>query len=156
MFAEPQKEHAWLQRLVGKWASEMECVGPDGKTMKSKGTETVRSLGGLWTLGEGVGEMPDGAPATSLMTLGFDPQKGRFVGTFVASMMTYLWTYDGKLDGNKLILDAEGPVMTGEGKMGKYQDIIEMRSDDHRVMTSQLLGDDGKWTQFMEAHYRRA
>ncbi len=44
----PQQEHEWLGQLIGDWESEMECVmGPDQPPMKSKGTESVRSLGGL-------------------------------------------------------------------------------------------------------------
>jgi hypothetical protein len=39
--------------------------------------------------------------------------------------------------------------------MTKYKDVIELRSDDHRVLTSHMLGDDGKWYGFMTAHYRR-
>ena len=90
MHAKPQKEHEWLQTLVGEWTIEGECImGPDQPPMKSTGTESVRSLGGLWTIGEGRGEMPDGSgPSSSIMTLGYDPQKGHFVGSFVASMMT--------------------------------------------------------------------
>ena len=156
---EPQKEHQWLQKLVGEWTFESECVmGPDQPPMKSSGSESVRSLGGLWTLGEGQGEMPGGGIGTTLMTLGYDPARKRFVGTFIGSMMTHLWVYDGALDpdGKVLTLDAEGPSFTGDGKLVKYQDIIEFKSDDHRVLSSQMLGDDGKWLRFMTANYRRS
>lgn len=158
MDAKPQKEHAWLQQLVGEWTSEMECVmGPDQPPMKNKGVESVRSIGGLWTMGEGSGEMPDGGKMTSMMTLGYDPQKQRFVGTFIASMMTHMWVYEGTLDaaGKELTLDTEGPGMSGDGKMMKYKDIITFVSDDHRTLTSRIQGDDGQWTEFMTAHYRR-
>ena len=58
---EPQAEHKWLQRMVGEWTYEHNCsMGPDQPPMKATGTETVRSVGGLWTMGEGRGEMPDG------------------------------------------------------------------------------------------------
>jgi hypothetical protein len=156
---EPQTEHQWLQKLVGDWTFESECVmGPDQPPMKSSGSESVRSLGGLWTLGEGRGEMPGGGIGTTLMTLGYDPARKRFVGTFVGSMMTHLWVYDGALDpdGKVLTLDAEGPSFVGDGKLVKYQDIIEFKSDDHRVLSSQALGDDGKWHRFMTANYRRS
>jgi hypothetical protein len=157
MMCEPQKEHQWLQKLVGEWTYEHECAsGPDQPPVKASGTEKVRSIGGLWTVGEGQGEMPGGGASTSIMTLGYDPQAKRYIGTFVASMMTHLWIYNGSLDatGKKLTLDTEGPSMTGEG-MAKYQDIIEFITNDHRTLTARLLGPDGKWQEFMTAHYRR-
>lgn len=156
--AKPQKEHKWLQKLVGEWTYEHEAtMDPDKPAEVFLGTENVRSLGGLWTLGEGQGEMPDGDSATTLMTLGYDPQKKRFVGTFIGSMMTYLWVYEGELDKDEkvLTLNAEGPDFTKPEKMSKYQDVIEFMSDDHRVLTSRTLGEDGQWHHFMTAHYHR-
>ena len=158
MHGEPQAEHQWLQKLVGEWVYETEAkAGPDQPPEKATGTESVRSLGDLWIVAEGQGEMPGGATATTMMTLGYDPQKQRYVGTWIGSMMTYLWTYNGELDAPQrlLTLDSEGPAMTVEGKMAKYRDAIEVKSDDHRVMTSHVLGDDGQWHQFMTVHYRR-
>lgn len=158
MKTEPQKEHQWLQKLVGEWTYEAEAtMKPDEPPVKAQGTERVHSLGGLWIIAEGQGEMPGGGPATTLMTLGYDPQKKRYVGTWIGSMMTHMWVYDGALDsdGRVLTLDTEGPSMAGDGKMAKYQDIIEFESDDHRILASQVLGDDGKWNRFMTVHYRR-
>jgi hypothetical protein len=157
MNAEPQQEHRWLNKLVGEWTYEAECsMGPDQPPLTDQGVEVVRSLGGLWTIGEGAGEMPESGTAKTVMTLGYDPKAGRFVGTFIASMMTHLWTYSGSLDesGKVLALEAEGPVFTGEGT-ATYRDSIEFLDDDHRVLTSHTLGDDGQWHVFMTAHYRR-
>ena len=159
MKAEPQPEHRWLQQLVGEWTSEGEAnMGPGKPPEKFTSTETVRSLGGLWVLGESQGEMPGGGTATMQITLGYDPLKKRFVGTWIGSMMTYLWVYEGSLDATRkiLTLNAEGPSMGDEGKLVKYRDVIEIKSDDHRVLTSHMLGDDGAWRQFMVAHYRRS
>jgi hypothetical protein len=156
--AEPQREHQWLQKLVGEWTFEGEASMEPGKPPeKSTGSESVRSLGGLWILAEGRAEMPDGGVMTSMMTLGYDPNRKRYVGTFVASMMTHLWLYDGGLDAAErvLTLDTEGPDFADGGKMTKYQDVIEFKSDDHRVLSSRMLGRDGKWHDFMTAHYRR-
>jgi len=155
--AEPQKEHQWLQKLVGEWTYETEChMGPD-QPSKFTGSEKVRSLGGLWIIAEGEGEMPGGGKANMIMTLGYDPQQKRYVGTWIGSMMTHLWVYDGSMDatGKILTLAAEGPSFTTEGKMGKYRDVIEIKTDNHRILSSHFLGDDGKWQQFMTAHYRR-
>ena len=140
MQAEPQTEHQWLSKLVGEWTYESECsMGPDQPQMKSGGREVVRSLGGLWTVGEGQGAMPGGGTFDTIMTLGYDPQTKRFVGTFVVSIMTHLWLYSrGSLDatGKVLTLDAEGPSFAGDGTMAQYQDIIEFVSDDHRTLSS--------------------
>src|SRR5262249_44383589 len=92
MNPEPQKEHYWLEKLTGEWTYEIETImGPGQPPVKSRGTETVRSIGGLWVQCEGQGEMPGGGPATVVLALGFDPVKKRFVGTFIGSMMTNLW-----------------------------------------------------------------
>lgn len=158
MNPEPQKEHNWLQRLIGDWKFEGECImGPGEPTMKSVGESAVRSLGGLWILCDGTGDAPDGTPVNSVITLGYDPQKQRFVGTFVASCMTHMWIYDGKLDeaGKVLTLDTEGPSFSGDGSLVPYQDIIGIESDDHWTLKSRVPGKDGAWFEFMTAHYRR-
>jgi Protein of unknown function (DUF1579) len=158
MNVEPQKEHQWLQRLVGEWTYETEAIMEPGKPPeKCAGTESVRSLGGVWVLCEGQGKMPGGGTATMIMTLGYDPVKRRYVGTFIGSMMTNLWVYEGELDAASkvLTLDTEGPSFTAEGKMAKYKDVIEIKSDNQRVLTSNFLGDDGEWHRFMTANYRR-
>lgn len=158
LHTQPQKEHQWLQKLVGEWTYETEVtMGSDQPAEKSSGTEQVRSIGGLWVLAEGQGEMPGCGHATTLMTIGYDPQKQHYVGSWIGSMITYLWRYEGKLDAAEttLTLNSEGPAMTGSEKMAKYKDAIEFKSDDHRVMTSYVLNDDGQWQHFMTASYRR-
>jgi hypothetical protein len=158
MKTEPQKEHQWLQRFVGEWTFEGEApMEPGQPPSQFTGTESVRSLEGLWFLAEGQGEMPGGGPATTMLTLGYDSQKQRYVGTWIGSMMTHLWVYEGELDADEkvLTLNAEGPSMASDGKMTQYKDVTEFKSDDHRVLTSHVLGDDGNWQQFMTANYRR-
>jgi uncharacterized protein YndB with AHSA1/START domain len=158
MVEKPKKEHRWLQKFVGQWSYEIEArISPDEAPMKSTGTESVQSIGDLWILAEGKGEMPDGCAGTMIMTLGYDPRKKRYVGTWIGSMMTHLWVYDGVLDAtaNVLTLTSEGPSMQAEGKMAWYRDMIEFKNDDHRVLTSHFKDDNGNWHEFMSAHYRR-
>ena len=158
MHAEPQKQHKWLEKLVGDWTHVTEAMAEPGQpVMKAAGTERVRSLGGLWILAEGEGEMPGGGQAKTLMTLGYDPDKKRFVGTWIGTMMTYLWVYDGELDAAErvLTLNSIGPSMKGDGKTARYQDVIELKSDTHRTLTGRVQGEDGKWHQMMTVEYRR-
>ena len=154
----PQAEHRWLLRLVGDWTYQCECeMGPGQPPSVFEGRESVRALGELWTIGEGVGEMPGGGENRSIMTLGYDPAQQRFVGSFIVSVMTHLWPYRGTLDaaGKVLTLDSEGPSVAGDGTLAQYQDLIEFHSDDHRTLSSQVLGPDGTWTRFMVAQYHR-
>lgn len=116
MHVEPVKEHRWLQKLVGEWSFAGEAsMGPDKPPEKFTGTESVRAIGEIWTVAEGQGEMPGGGPSTTMMSLGYDPQQQRFVGTWLGSMMAHLWIYHGSLDaaGNVLTLEAEGPSIGG-------------------------------------------
>jgi hypothetical protein len=156
MSVAPQDEHRWLERLVGEWTFEAEddALAAEGK---HRGTERVRSLAGIWVVCEGQGQTPGAEAGTSVMTLGYDPARGRFVGTFVASMMTHLWIYDGALDaaGRALTLETEGPSFTTEGQLGRYRDVVTFEGDDHRVLTSHHMGHDGRWNAFMTMHYRR-
>jgi Protein of unknown function (DUF1579) len=134
MKTEPQKEHQWLQQLVGEWTYEAEAtMAPGQPPSKFEGSESVRSLGGLWMLAEGQGEMPGSGAAETVLTLGYDPQKPRYVGTWIGSMMTHLWVYDGALDaaGRMLTLNAEGPHIAAEGTMATYKDVNEFTRDDY-------------------------
>ena len=153
MKVEPQAEHRWLQQLAGNWRYEVSMGDKPSDTCR--GSERVRPLGDVWVVGEGEGEFPGGGTGRTMITLGYDPTTKRFRGAWVGSMMTALWVYEGTLEGNVLTLDTEGPDFVHEGRTSRYRDIIELASPDHRVMRSQTLGEDGKWTTFMTAHYRR-
>ncbi|MGZ4959389.1 MAG: DUF1579 domain-containing protein [Methylomonas sp.] len=158
MKSEPQKEHEWLQQLVGEWLYESECEMEPGKPpQKFKGSETVRSLGRLWVLSEIHGEMPGGEMANMVMTLGYDSLQQRYVGTWVGSMMSHLWVYVGTLDttDNVLSLYTEGPSCSADGKLVRYMDTIQIKNGDQQIRTSHLLGEDGEWHAFLTADYRR-
>lgn len=155
---EPQEEHRWLQKLVGDWTYEGEApMKPGEAPEKFGGTETVRKIGELWVVGEGRGPMPGGEEATSVLSLGYDPQKRAFVGTWFGSMMNNLWVYEGSLDAGKrkLTLNTEGPNMQKEGEQAKYREVIELPDDDRRTFTSYVQGEDGSWQQMMTMTYRR-
>ncbi len=152
-----EKEHQWLQRFVGEWVSETEAIAPGQPAFTTTGTETVRSIGGIWVIAENTSPTPMGMPMTGLLTIGYNPQEKKFVGTWIDSMTSHLWTYEGSLDpaGRILTLEAEGPSFVDPAKTCRYRDAIELKSDDHKVLTSSVLGDDGEWQRFVTVNYRR-
>ncbi|GAB3482486.1 DUF1579 domain-containing protein [Polaromonas eurypsychrophila] len=159
METKAQREHIWLQQLLGDWTLTGECdMGPAQPASQTTGTEHVRGLGELWVVCEGQGEMPGNAgTGNMLMTLGYDTDKKKFVGSWAGSMMPGMFFYDGQLDAARkvLTLDTEGPSFTGDGTTAKYQDVITIKSKDERTLHSQTLQPDGGWKRFMTATYRR-
>jgi hypothetical protein len=150
----PQKEHGWLKQLAGEWDYECEAVMEPGKPpVKSKGAETTRTLGGFWAVSDYKGDFM-GTPFHGVMTVGFDAEKKKYVGTWVCSMCDRLTKYEGEADGNTLTLHTEGPN-PATGKLAKMKDVIEMKGNDHKVLTSYLQTDDGKWVTFMTLTAKR-
>ncbi len=147
----PQAEHAALERLVGTWDVKSSMTGPDAHW-----TEVCRSLDGTWYIAEGEGDVP-GGKAKTIMTLGYDPEKGMYVGTWIGTMMGMLWIYEGDLseDGNVLSLHATGPDFEVEGQTAEYREQIIFRNDDHRLFTSATKQPDGTWKTFQDLEYVR-
>ena len=156
---QPEDNHRWLHQLVGEWA--FESPTPDGNGTCT-GTERVRKVGDLWVVGESTMNMPGGATGTAIITLGYDPRRKRFAGTWVGSMMAHMWVYDGELDpsGRVLSLYCDGPAFDDKGNFSdtataRYRDAIEWTGDGRRTLTGSVLGEGGVWKTFMTSHYRR-
>jgi hypothetical protein len=149
---EPLPEHQWLRRLVGEW------VGDGNAAEAGSYAERVDALGEFWVIARGRGEFPGGGEMRSVMTLGYDPKKKRYTGTWVGSMMTFLWQYDGAVsaDGQSLTLDSLGPDFEGNGALVPYRDVIEFDGDDRRTLRSLRQQGDGSWEEFMALSMRRA
>lgn len=151
------KEHEWLQKLVGEWSGETSCIMEGSEEpVKIQFQESVRSIGGIWVVGEGTSSF-GGSPFKSVLTLGYDPKRKAFVGTWIDTMQTHMWSYTGTLNdaGTTLTLTAEGPSCEDPSKMATYRDTIEFQSPDRRTLSSAVKGEDGTWTTIMTAEYRR-
>lgn len=157
MATKPIKEHEWLQKLVGEWRTESEMMMPDGKTETSTGTESNKSLGGLWAFGEGKATTPGGPEMEYKTGLGYDVSFKEYRGFWVASMSSHLWKYTGELsaDGKTMTLNCVGPDMVKDGQTANYRDVIEIIDENHRTMTSYGQDEKGEWQQFMKVSYTR-
>lgn len=150
-FPKPTPEHDWLRSWVGEWTAEME--GHPASDWR----ESVRAIGEIWIQSEGRGDMPGGETATTLMTVGFNPKSGRFVGSWIGSMMNHHWVYEGELDSEQrnLTLFSEGPSFTGGEGLQQYKDVFEMESRNVRILRAYVQGEDGAWSHFMTTKYVR-
>lgn len=154
---EKLEQHDWLQQFVGDWTAKSEAtMAPGTEPIKMDSTESVRSIGGLWILAEGSASF-GGMPMSTVLTLGYDPAKKKFVGTWVDSVQTHMYVYEGELDAAKkvLTLSTTGPDFMDSSKTAQYRDAIEVKDADHKTLTSSVQGADGAWTTFMRAEYTR-
>ena len=155
----PTKGHEWLGQLAGEWETEGEVVfDPNQPPLACKGTETIRSIGGFWVLSEVKGTPPGSdVPMTGLMTLGYDSERKKYVGTWVDSMGGHLWHYEGTLDeaGKKLTLLTEGPNPMAPGTTAKYRETIEIQGKGKKVFTSAIETAPGEWNTFMTSKATR-
>lgn len=152
----PTKEHKWLQKFAGNWDSEMSVFMEPGKPpVKTRSTESFRMVGGFWVQGEGKCQMM-GQPYSSLLTIGYDPAKKNYFGTWLDSASSYLWKYTGSVDktGKILTLMTSGPCPMKPGENVQFKEVTEFKSDDHRVFTSYIL-DKGKWIPMVSISSRR-
>ncbi len=152
----PTKEHEALAQFAGEWTVATECVMPGQEPMKCDGAESATMLGGFWLMSRGEADM-GGEKMGSILTVGYDPETKKYVGTFVCSAGSYLWKYTGAMDasGKKLTLDTEGPLMTDPTKTAKYRETLELVDKDHKTFTSMMQGEDGKWVKVVTMEYSR-
>jgi hypothetical protein len=159
MGTKPLKEHEWLQKLVGEWKTEAEMsMGPDQPKVKSTGTESVKSYGGLFAFGEGKGTMPNGDEMGYKFALGYDVSFKEYRAVKFMSVSSHLWNSKGTLsaDGKVMTLDCVGPNMYKDGETANYRDVIEIVDDNHLTYTSFGEDESGKMEQYMKAQYTRA
>lgn len=153
----PVKEHQWLKKLVGAWDADVEMfMQPGCPPEKIRGTERVRAIGDFWISTENIGSFM-GKPFTGCLTLGYDPEARKFVGTWIDSMTSRLWLYEGELDasGKTLTLNTEGPSPESPGKLAKFTETITLKSRNHKSFSSSMRAKSGKRVTMMTVDYRR-
>jgi hypothetical protein len=147
----PTQEHQWLQQFSGVWTTKSESsMGPGQPPIQSEGKMTSRMLGGFWLINNMKGDYA-GTPMNGIQTIGFDESKQRYVGTWIDSVTSMMWRYEGQVDstGKILTLEAEGPNFMSDGTTTKFEDIYEFKSKDELAIRSRILADDGTWVTFV-------
>ncbi|MDA8743706.1 DUF1579 domain-containing protein [Rubripirellula amarantea] len=156
-FPNPEPQHQWLKQFVGQWTSSSRTIASgEQPAMQCTGTMDSRMLGEFWIVNEISGDM-DGTKFNAILTIGFDSDRKRYVGTWIDSMMNYMWHYEGDVEasGKKLVLIAEGPNVMAEGKTTKFRDSYEFNTPDTLTSTSEVMDDDGNWVTFMNGTVTR-
>ena len=120
----PGPQHKALERLLGKWDTEVVVPGMGGPPMKSSGTaEFTWLFEGRW-MQQNWSESLMGMPVTGHTIMGYDNFKQKYTTASVNTLETTLLTSEGNFDqsGNTLITyGLMDEPMTGENdKMVQY------------------------------------
>ena len=152
----PGKEHELLASMAGTWQTHSRACMESGEPFtESEGTSECRMiLGGRYLQEEFHGDMM-GSPFNGIGVTGFDNHAQKFVSTWMDSMSTGIFCFEGRAD-------SEGRTITQECR---YDDPIKgpmtMRSvtriTDHDSHTFEMYGIDrsGNEELMMEITYTR-
>lgn len=153
----PQKEVQALTQWAGEWTSEAEIYMEPGKPpVKSKGWEKSRMIGPHWLVSEGESDLM-GMKYNALTTIGYDPQKKKYIGTTVDSFSSHMHKYEGGFDATGKILTFEGetPNPTNPAQMAKMREVYELKTPDHKIFKTSMQAPDGQWTPLVTISFRR-
>ncbi len=150
----PQDEHKLLQRFDGQWQFTKKSVPADGRSDQvGSGEVSAKMLGDFFVLSQWKGEIY-GAKFQAAQTLGFDPRKQRYVGTWADSIMSHQWQLEGRADKSEstLVINSKGPG--ADGKPTEYREWYRFRSADEIHVRSEMKKDE-KWVEFMTTELKR-
>jgi hypothetical protein len=97
--ATPGPPHQLLASLAGSWTTRTRAwMGPDEPPMEGIGAcEQKMILGGRYLRQEYTGEMM-GEPFTGINLIGYDNHTGKYVSTWIDSMSTGIYCFEGTAD----------------------------------------------------------
>lgn len=155
----PQDEaHKHLATEVGVWDATVQMwPAADAKPMESKAVETNEMFGDFWLLSKFETDF-GGMKYAGRMQLGYDPQKKKYVGTWIDTMSPYLSTMEGTYDEKtktSTMLATGVDAMTG--KVSKSKMVTRIENEDSKVfeMFMPVEGKEGEWWKSMEVKYTR-
>ena len=154
--AQPSKEHQFLKEMEGTWNATMKFNMPGApEGAEAKGVETTQMIGGFWAVFDIKFDSLMGHPWHGHGTMGYDPDKKKYIGTFIHSATPYMTTGEGTMDaaGKVLTMNYEG--MGPDGKMGKMRETFEKKDKDNALMTMYGPGPEGKEVQHFQITYTR-
>lgn len=112
---EPTAQHMELQKHVGEYEGTITMFMPGMDATPAPAQETVRTFGPFWTTNDFTCEFM-GMPYQGHGFTGYDPEKGKYVGTWIDNLSPALAIMEGEYDEAKkaTVMHWEAPDMTGK------------------------------------------
>ncbi len=152
--AGPGPEHELLKSEVGTWDATIEInLSPGSPIQVSRGIAQSRlGCGGFWLITDFTNETT-GFEAHGIS--GFDPAKGKYVGTWVDPMRNFLTISEGTYDPVTRTMTMWSETSGPQGRMLRWRETTERKDDNTRVWRTIFKGSDGKDFEMMRAIYTR-
>jgi hypothetical protein len=151
----PGAEHQRLAQRAGTWDAVIEMAGPDGKPQISKGVSEMKmGCGGLWLIDSFSATMM-GGPFEGHGATGYDPAKGKYVGTWVDSWSASVMTTEGTYDAAKKQLTMIGTMTGPDGQPVTNRMITTDKDANTQVFELFGPGPDGKEMKYLTITYTR-
>ena len=154
---QPTAEHRKLMEHCGVW--NVACtfyMDPSQPPMQVSACEKVEMFGPFWTSSVFEAEM-FGAPFKGHCTVGYDPQSGRYVSTWIDTMSPTFFHFTGGFDASGKVLEMKGRAYDCMLKQETdYRTREEHVSPDERVFEMFMKLPDGKEVKMFTHRYKRA
>ena len=155
-FPQPTGEHDNLRAREGTWkvhSSFYMDPNPETPPMVVEAKETVEAFGPFWIRSVYESEFM-GMPFRGTATLGYDPEKGEYVSTWIDTMSPTFFHFRGKFDGDTLVMG--GRAFDCMSKMeANYRTTELHKGPDERVYEMFMELPDGTEFKMMTHVYTR-
>jgi len=151
----PGPQHQRLAAMAGTWDATIATVDSDGQPVTTKGV-AVRTvgLGGFWLLEDFRGEF-QGAEFLGRGQTGYDPAKGKYVGSWIDSMSPALMVMEGDFDQSGKVLTTTGTGPGMDGRPARFRNVSTLVDADTEVFEMFVTGPDGKEQKMLTITYKR-
>lgn len=151
----PGEHHEHMKAFVGTWEATIQMNAPDGTQMEGKGTQTDKlCCGDLWLTTDFDGEF-GGMPFTGHGTMGYDPEKKKYVGIWVDSMVDYMQHSEGECsdDGKTFTMIVKAKDHE-TGAWTEMKEVSEIVDKDNKTLTFYSKAGE-EWEEIMKIEYKR-
>ena len=157
--AQDSKEHDILKKDVGTWTAEckMWAAGPDADPIVSPGKEVNRMLpGGKWMVSDFEGEF-GGETFNGHGVFGYDPDKKKYVGTWIDSMSPYMMKMEGTYNDETKTMTMFYTAKDESGQEAKGKTVSVTKDEKTRVFTMYMQTAESKddFVKMMEITYHK-
>lgn len=154
---EPQREHELLRQFEGDWDVRVQLTpDPEKPPTDCSGRETARmGLGGFWLSIRYEGQI-DGRSVEGAGTLGYDPLKRKYVGSWTESGSPHLYVMEGEADSSGKVFTLTGEFTDPVTRKAARERIVHtIREADKRTLSFYRYRDDGTEARIGQAEYTR-